>query len=40
MMNDNLIKKIRFIQAKRIAKDSKSISFSKVVNDELQKSLK
>ena len=40
MLDDNLIKKLRLKQAKLIQNASNSVSFSKVVNLELEKSLK
>ena len=40
MLDSNLDKKIREIQAKEIIKTTKSVSFSKTVNDILRKSLK
>jgi len=40
MMDDDIIKKLRNKQAKLIKKSSKSISFSRVVNDSLKDSLK
>ena len=40
VMDDELVKKLRSIQSKKIAKSKGSISFSSIVNDELRKSLK
>jgi len=40
MINDNLDKKIRLLQAKMIQKENKSISYSFVVNSILKNSLK
>jgi len=40
MLDDELIHKIRTKQAKLIKKSSKSISFSRVLNDTLRDSLK
>jgi len=39
MMDEDLAKKIRFLQAKKIKNSNKSISFSKVLNDTLRKAL-
>jgi len=39
-MDDELVKKLRSIQSKKIAKSKGSISFSSIVNDELRKTLK
>ena len=40
MIDDDLDKKLRLLQAKLISKTSESISYSQVVNDELRKQLK
>jgi len=40
MINDDLDKKIRLLQAKMIQKENKSISYSFVVNSILKNSLK
>jgi len=40
VLDDDLVKKLKTIQAKKITKSKKSVSFSSVVNDELRKSLK
>jgi len=40
MLDDDLLKKLRNKQAKLIKKSSKSISFSRVLNDTLRDSLK
>ena len=40
MIDDDIDKKIRLIQSKLIAKTSESVSYSKVINDELKKQLK
>ena len=40
MVNDKLDKKLRLIQAKRIEKENKSISYSRVLNETLAKVLK
>lgn len=39
-LDDDLDKKIRLLQAKRITQDNSSVSFSKVLNDIIRKSLK
>ena len=39
MIEDELDKKIRKIQARRIPAEEKSISYSKVINDTLRKAL-
>ena len=40
MLCDDLDKKIRILQAKRIHTEQISVSFSKVINDTLRKGLK
>ena len=40
MIDDDLDKKLRLIQAKEITKTSSSISYSQVVNEMLRKQLK
>ena len=40
MIDEDVIKKLRVIQAKRIKESTKSVSFSQVINESLQKSLK
>ncbi len=40
VLDDDLVKKLKTIQAKMITKSKKSVSFSSVVNDELRKALK
>jgi len=40
VFDDEVVKKLRIIQSKNIAKSKKSVSFSSVVNGELRKSLK
>jgi hypothetical protein len=40
MIEDDLDKKLRLIQAKEITKTSSSISYSQVINDMLRKQLK
>lgn len=40
MLDDALDKKLRIIQAKKIASTGESYSFSQAINDELEKVLK
>jgi len=40
VLDDELFKKLRNTQSKKIAKSGKSISFSSVICDELRKSIK
>ena len=40
MLDEDLDKKLRLLQAKKIREVSKSVSFSHVVNEVLRKSLK
>jgi hypothetical protein len=40
VLDDELVKKLRIIQAKNIVKLKKSVSFSSVVNNELRKAIK
>jgi len=40
VLDDTIVKKLRMIQAKHIQKSLTNISFSKIINDLLQKSLK
>ncbi len=40
MIDDDLDKKVRLIQAKEITKTSSSVSYSRVINDTLRKQLK
>lgn len=39
MLDDDNIKKLRIIQAKKIKESTKSVSFSSVLNDVLHKKL-
>lgn len=39
MLDDDLSKKLRYLQAKKLKESNKSISFSAVLNDTLRKSL-
>jgi hypothetical protein len=40
MIDDDLDKKIRLIQAKKIQDTNKIVSFSEIINDTLRKNLK
>jgi hypothetical protein len=40
VLDDNLLKKLRVIQAKKITKAENSVSFSSVINEELKKCVK
>jgi len=40
MLEDDLVKKLHEIQAKQIKQSTKSVSFSRVVNEALRKGLK
>jgi len=40
MLDDDVVKKLRTIQAKQIKESSEAVSFSKVINDHIAKSLK
>ena len=40
VLDDDLVKKLRIIQAKKLTKLEVHISFSRVINDELRKALK
>jgi len=40
VLNDDLLKKLHEIQAKQIKKSTKSVSFSRVLNEVLRKKLK
>ncbi len=40
VMDDDVVKKLRIIQSKKISKLTKHVSFSSVVNDELRKAVK
>jgi len=40
MIDDEIAKRIRIIQAKQIKEFTKSVSFSKVINQQLEKALK
>ncbi len=40
MIDDDLDKKLRLLQSKEIIKSTKSVSFSKIINDVIRKGLK
>lgn len=40
MLDDDLVKKLHEIQAKRIKESTKSVSFSAVLNETLRKKIK
>jgi hypothetical protein len=40
MIDEDLDKKLRMLQAKMIQNSSSAVSFSKVINDELRKGIK
>ena len=40
VLDEDLIKKLRIIQSKKIVKSTTAISFSSVISDELRKALK
>lgn len=40
VIDDDLDKKLRLIQAKQISKNSESVSFSRVINTELRRQLR
>ena len=40
VLADDLVKKLRIIQAKKIIKSKGSVSFSNVINNELRKTVK
>jgi len=40
VLDDELGKKLRIIQSKKISKSNKSVTFSSVFNDELRRALK
>jgi len=40
VLDNDLAKKLRFIQSKKIIKSKKNVSFSSVINGELKKTLK
>jgi len=40
VLDDELVKKLRIIQSKKISKLTEHVSFSRVINEELRKALK
>ena len=40
VLDDDLVKKLRIIQAKNLVKSKESVSFSSVINNELRKAMK
>ena len=40
MLNSDIVKKIRKLQAKTITETSSSVSFSRIINEVLEKGLK
>jgi len=40
VLDNELVKKLRIIQSKKIAKLRKSVSFSRIVNEELRNAIK
>jgi len=40
MIEDNLDKKIRMLQAKQIQQEQSSVSYSRILNEQLRKGLK
>ena len=40
VLDDDLVKKLRIVQSKKISKSMEHDSFSRVINDELRKVLK
>ncbi len=40
VLDDVLVKKLRVIQSKKISKLTEHVSFSRVINDELRKTVK
>ncbi len=40
VLDDEVVKKLRNIQSKKIRKSTKHVSFSSVINEELRKALK
>ena len=40
MLDDDILKKLRLLQSKQIKDQAESVSFSKVINETLQKSFK
>jgi hypothetical protein len=40
MLNDEIAKKLRLLQAKRLKESVSSVSFSRIINEVLEKGLK
>lgn len=40
MLDDDIAKKLRMIQSKKILKESKNVSFSAIIGETLRKNLK
>jgi len=40
VLDDEIVKKLRIIQAKQVKTTIKSVSFSSIINQQLQKALK
>jgi len=40
MLNSDIVKKIRRLQAKKITETTSSVSFSRIINEVLEKGLK
>jgi len=40
VLDDEVVKKLRIIQSKKISKLTEHVSFSRVINEELRKALK
>jgi len=40
ILDEDLVKKLRLLQSKEIVKSTKSVSFSRIINDVVRKSLK
>ncbi len=40
VLDDDLAKKLRVIQSKKISKSTEHVSFSRVINEELRRALK
>ena len=40
VLDDQLVKKLRIMQSKKIAQSTEHVSFSRLINEELRKALK
>ena len=40
VLDDEVVKKLRIIQSKKISKSREHVSFSRIINEELRKALK